>query len=384
MDATGVLLLVVPALLAVVLGTLFIPRILLVAYRKRLFDPISDRKLHTHVIPRLGGISFVPIQCCLFALTVVLVFKLGIGNWNVQSWALIPHFALLCCGLLVLYMLGLGDDLIGISFKWKFFFQVMVASFFPLSGLWINDFYGLFYIESLPPWLGMPLTVFIVVLIVNAINLMDGLDGLCAGLVGIGCLVFGVLFCFFGAYVHALFAFVTAGTITPFFYYNVFGVGRKKRKIFMGDIGSTTLGYSIAFLAISFVMNNSFIKTYYNNSIIVAYSVLLLPVLDVARVMLLRWRSGKPLYCADQNHLHHLLLRSGMPHRGVMLFMFAINLFYIIFNILAVQVMNNNLILILNLMMWGGFYFIFSKIDKHQIVAQKPLNVLEPDFKETK
>lgn len=384
MDATGILLLMVPALLAVVLGALFIPRILLVAYRKRLFDPVSDRKLHTRVIPRLGGISFVPIQCCLFALTVVLVFKFGIGDWNVQSWALIPHFALLFCGLLVLYMLGLGDDLIGISFKWKFFFQVVVAAFFPLSGLWINDFYGLFSIESVPAWFGMPLTVFIVVLIINAINLMDGLDGLCAGLVGIGCLFFGLLFYFAGAYVHALFAFITTGAVIPFFYYNVFGVGHKKRKIFMGDIGSTTLGYSIAFLAISFIMNNSFIKPYYNNSIVVAYSVLLLPVLDVARVMFIRWRSGKPLYCADQNHLHHLLLRSGMPRKGVMLFMFAINLFYIIFNVLAVQVMNNNLILILNLLMWGGFYFVFSKIDKHQMVEQEEVGVLDPGIKETR
>lgn len=384
MVATGALLLFIPALLAVVLGALFIPRILLVAYRKRLFDPVSDRKLHTHVIPRLGGISFVPIQCCLFALTVVLVFKFGVGSWEVQSWALIPHFALLFCGLLVLYMVGLGDDLIGIGFKWKFFFQILVACFFPLSGLWINDLYGLFSIESLPAWLGMPLTVFVVVLIVNAINLMDGMDGLCAGLVGIGSLTFGLLFYFSGAYVHALFAFITVGAVIPFFYYNVFGVGQQKRKIFMGDIGSTTLGYSIAFLAVSYVMDNSFIKPYYNGSVVVAYSVLLLPVLDVARVMFVRWKNKKPLYTADQNHLHHLLLRSSMPQKAVMLFMFAINLFYIIFNILAVQVMNNNLVLILNIVMWGSFYFIFYKIDKSRLVVKEQVVALNTDIKETR
>lgn len=384
MMITGVLLLFVPALLAVVLGALFIPRILLVAYRKRLFDPVTDRKLHSCIIPRLGGISFVPIQCCLFALTVVLVFKFGIGGWALQSWALISHFGLLFCGLLVLYIVGLGDDLIGIGFKWKFLFQILVACFFPLSGLWINDFYGLFSIHGISPWIGMPLTVFVVVLVINAINLMDGLDGLCAGLVAIGCLVFGLLFYFSGAYVHALFAFITTGAVAPFFYYNVFGVGRKGRKIFMGDIGSTTLGYSLAFLALSYVMNNPFIKPFSSSSIVIAYSILLLPVLDVARVMFVRWKSGKPLYSADQNHLHHLLLRLGLPRKGVMLFMFAINLFYIIFNLLAVQVMDNNLILILNVLMWGGFYFVFEQFEKSRFVEKTEVVVLSADIKETR
>lgn len=380
----GILMLVIPALLAALLGALFIPRILLVAYRKRLFDPVNTRKLHQNVIPRLGGISFVPIQCCLFAIIAVLVFKFGFGNWEVQSWALIPHFVLLFCGMLMLYILGLGDDLIGISFKWKFAFQIVVASFFPLSGLWINDLYGMFAIGAIPAWVGMPLTIFVVVLIINAINLMDGLDGLCAGLVAIGCLAFGLLFFSSGAYVHTLFALITAGTVLPFFYYNVFGVGRKGRRIFMGDIGSTTLGYSIAFLAVSYVMNNGYIKPYNSNSIVVAYAILLLPVLDVARVMFVRWKNGKPLYSADQNHLHHVLLRAGMPHKGVMLFMFAINLFYIIFNLLAVQVMDNNLILLLNMLTWISFYFIFSKIDNARFAEQKEVNeVLNADMKET-
>ncbi|MBL1407264.1 MraY family glycosyltransferase [Sphingobacterium faecale] len=379
----GTLLLFVPALFAGVLGALFIPRILLVAYRKRLFDPISERKLHRCVIPRLGGISFVPIQVCLFALTVVLVFKLGFGTWDVQSWALIPHFALLFCGLLVLYMVGLGDDLIGIGFKWKFFFQVLVACFFPLSGLWINDFYGLLAVHAIPEWIGMPLTVFLVVLIINAINLMDGLDGLCAGIVGIGCLVFGLLFYISGAYIHTLFALITVGSVAPFFYYNVFGIGRKKRRIFMGDIGSTTLGYSLAFLAVSYATNNSFIKPFYDNSIIVAYSVLLLPVLDVARVMFIRWKNGKPLYSADQNHLHHLLLRIGIPHRGAMLFIVGSNLFYVLFNLLAIRLMDNNLVVVLNLLMWGSFYFVFAKIDKSRTLGCDKIRTLNADVKET-
>lgn len=304
-----------------------IPYILLISYKKRLFDPIDSRKLHKRIVPRLGGVAFAPIQCCLYAITTVAVYKVNFVPLNVATWEIFPMFTMLICGLAILFIVGIGDDLIGVNYRAKFAAQIFVACLFPLSGLWINNLYGVGLIVALPAWIGMPFTVFVVVLIINAINLMDGLDGLCSGLVGLGCVVLGGLFMYYGAWLHALFAFLTAGVLIPFFYYNVFGTIRRRRQIFMGDTGSMTLGYSIAFLSISFAMNNDYIKPFSEGAIVVAFSTLIVPILDVARVMYVRWKSGKSMFSADRNHLHHKFLRSGMSHRTAMLAILSLALF---------------------------------------------------------
>ncbi|WP_257088528.1 hypothetical protein [Sphingobacterium sp. E70] len=137
--------------------------------------------------------AFAPIQCCILVIALVCIYKLNIGELDLQvaSWIILPSMALMVCGLVILFMIGIGDDLIGVSYKWKFVAQIMVGCLLPLSGVWINDLYGLGFIIGIPAWIGMPLTVFVVVLIINAINLIDGLDGLCSGVVSIGLLVLG-------------------------------------------------------------------------------------------------------------------------------------------------------------------------------------------------
>ena len=178
------------------------------------------------------------------------------------------QFLLLMIGLLILSMVGVIDDLIRIDYRRKFVAQIVASLFLPLSGLWINDLYGLLGITTLSPWIGMPLTVFVAVFIINAGNLIDGIDGLCSGLVGMGALVFGFLFIYNGAWLHAVFAFITAGVLCPFFYYNVFGKSKGRQRIFMGDTGSLTLGLSMAFLAISYAMNNPLIKPFSEGAIV--------------------------------------------------------------------------------------------------------------------
>lgn len=356
------LIVFIPFLIAVFLSRVMIPYILLISYKKRLFDPIDSRKLHKSIVPRLGGVAFAPIQCCLYAITTVAVYKVNFVPLNVATWEIFPMFTMLICGLAILFIVGIGDDLIGVNYKAKFGAQIFVACLFPLSGLWINNLYGVGLIVALPAWIGMPFTVFVVVLIINAINLMDGLDGLCSGLVGLGCVVLGGLFMYYGAWLHALFAFITAGVLIPFFYYNVFGTVRRRRQIFMGDTGSMTLGYSIAFLSISFAMNNDHIKAFSEGAIVVAFSTLIVPILDVARVMYVRWRAGKPMFSADRNHLHHKFLRSGMSHRTAMLAILSLALFFCIFNIVMVELINNNVVVVCDVLLWILFHSIFNRV----------------------
>ena len=248
-------------LVAVFMGWIITPQILLVAFRKRLFDSVGGRKTHNGIVPRLGGVVFVPVQCFLLVLSMFFMYKLEITSYLQDPF--IPfQFLLLMIGLLILSMVGVIDDLIRIDYRRKFVAQIVASLFLPLSGLWINDLYGLLGITTLSPWIGMPLTVFVAVFIINAVNLIDGIDGLCSGLVGMGALVFGFLFIYNAAWLHAVFAFITAGVLCPFFYYNVFGKSKGRQRIFMGDTGSLTLGLSMAFLAISYAMNNPLIKPF--------------------------------------------------------------------------------------------------------------------------
>lgn len=364
-----------PFLCAMLLSWGMLPYILLISYRKRLFDPIDSRKLHQHIVPRLGGVAFAPIQCCILVITFVSLYKLNVGNIDLQvaSWIILPSMALLVCGLVILFMIGIGDDLIGVSYKWKFVAQIMVACLLPLSGVWINDLYGLGFVIGIPAWLGMPLTVFVVVLIINAINLIDGIDGLCSGVVTIGLAVLGVLFAYYGAWLHAIFAFITVAVILPFFYLNVFGTTRRRRRIFMGDTGSMTLGFSIAFLVVSFSMNNHFIKPFSDGAIVVAFSTLIVPVLDVARVMFVRWRIGKPIFKPDRNHLHHKLLRAGLSRHSALIFILLMTLLFCLFNIVAVRYVSNNLVVLVDLLFWGGFHCLFNVLDKRQLIAKLQL-----------
>lgn len=358
-------------ILALLLSKSMIPLIMLVTYRKRLFDPINSRKVHQSMIPRLGGVAFVPIQCFLFVVALVVAIKVVNIPLDVQSWALLPSFMMLLCGLGMLFMVGIVDDLIGVSYRWKFVAQILAAAFFPLSGLWINNLYGVGLIVSLPAWIGMPLTMFVVVLVINAINLIDGLDGLCSSVVAMGCLVLGVLFIYYGAWLHSLFAFITLGVLIPFFYYNVFGATRRRRRIFMGDTGSMTLGYSVAFLAISFAMHNTYIKPFSEGAIVVAFSTLIIPVMDVARVMFLRWRKGSSVFKPDRNHLHHKFLRMGMSHRAAMLSILGLVLLFCVFNIVFVELISNNLVIICDVGIWLGIHWLFEKIEQRYLKKEK-------------
>ncbi|WP_156308016.1 MraY family glycosyltransferase [Sphingobacterium endophyticum] len=354
------IILLVPFLIAILLGKIIIPYIMLITYRKRLFDPVDARKVHQSIIPRLGGVAFVPIQCCLLAITVVLVYKTNFVNLGIVTWEVFPMFIMLICGLVILYIIGIADDLIGVSYKWKFVAQILVASLFPLAGLWINDLYGLLFLTYLPAWAGIPLTIFAVVLVINAVNLIDGLDGLCSGLVGVGCLVLGTLFAYYHAWIHALLAFITTGILISFFYYNVFGASKRRRRIFMGDTGSMTLGYTMAFLTISFAMNNQSIKPFSEGAIVVAFSTLIVPIFDVARVIFIRWYKGLPLFKADRSHLHHKLLRAGLSHKSAMMSIIGLSLFFCAFNIIMVQYISNNVVVILDFALWFSFTLIFN------------------------
>jgi UDP-N-acetylmuramyl pentapeptide phosphotransferase/UDP-N-acetylglucosamine-1-phosphate transferase len=168
--------------------------------------------------------------------------------------AYFPRFILLSVGMMALFLTGVADDLIGVSYQSKFLVQFLAAVLFPASGLWIHDLSGLFWLHEIPAWLGMPLTVILVVYIINAVNLIDGIDGLASGLCSISLLTLGAAAAIKGQYLFCMLSFGMLGVLLPFWFYNVFGNADKGKKIFMGDTGSLFLGGAVVAMAFAYDM----------------------------------------------------------------------------------------------------------------------------------
>jgi len=276
----------------------------------------------------------------------------GFDVEKLRAECLVPEMLLLACGMTLLYLTGIADDLVGVRYRQKFIIQIFCASLFPLCGLWLNNLYGLFGIHEISPFFGIPFTIFTVVFITNAINLIDGIDGLASGLSSVALLIFGFLFLEKHLWAYSMLAFATFGVLVPFFYYNVFGSAEKARKIFMGDTGSLTLGYILSFLAIKYSVYNPEITPYTQGAIVIAFSTLILPAFDVIRVVLVRIREKKSPFEADRNHIHHKFLAMGYTTKQAMIYLILIALTYSVVNIILVPYVDNTLVLITDFVVW--------------------------------
>ena len=340
-------------LFAVSLGMVIIPRILVISHKKRLYDVPDARKVHTMPVPRLGGLSFFPV--ILMSMFLVIGFRLYFWDMDTSSLSfnMLYEYLFLFVGMTLLYLVGVCDDRVGVGYRYKFAVQLAAALLLVLSGNWFDSFGGLFGIYSVPAWMGMPFTVFIVVYITNAINLIDGIDGLASGLCCIALSVLSVIFFLRWQYVYALLAICTLGILMPFWCYNVFGNANRGHKLFMGDAGSLTLGYVISFLIIHMSVTNEVSPTLSNPYMVIAFSTVLVPLLDVIRVVLHRLREHKNPFLPDKNHFHHKLLRTGMRVRVVMVCIIAISAFFILLNSSLAWRVDITYLFFLNLFCWS-------------------------------
>lgn len=317
-------------LLSLVSGFLSIPRILNFCQEKNLYDIPNRRKMHKNPIPRLGGISFLPSMLLAFLIAMIVLSgqkpesKISVNPWSVGFLA----------SLLLIYATGIIDDIIGLNAQVKFTVQFIAACVLPLCGLYLNNLYGLFGIYEIPYWLGAILTVGTIVLVDNSINLIDGIDGLSASLsiIALG----GFFYCFWreGLEVYCILIAGLIGVLIPYLYYNMWGRMDRNRKIFMGDSGSLTLGFILGFLFVKFSMDNPMVMEFSDDRIMLAYSLLIVPVFDVFRVMIHRLRYKRPLFDADKNHIHHKLMKSGLNQHQALLTILGLAAFFIALNLL--------------------------------------------------
>lgn len=321
-----------------------IPKILLFAFRKRIFDTVGSNKIHTSVVPRLGGLAFTPVILFTLFLVMGVNYILGLADYSEEWNRLFPQLALGICAVLTIYVVGIADDLIGVRYRAKFVVQTFCAILLVMSGLWIDNLHGILGIYELPRVVGWLFSVFVIVFILNAINLIDGIDGLASGLSSIAFLYYGFILMYHESYICGIVAFAALGTLIPFFYYNVFGKAEHGRKIFMGDTGSLTTGLTLSVVALA--VTHLDLKIHEDaNLMVVTFAPLIIPCFDVIRVVIHRLREKKNPFLPDKNHIHHKLLRLGMSQQTALSTIVVSSLIFSCVNMLVAGVMNVNIIL---------------------------------------
>ena len=298
-----------------------IPVIIRVAKELRLFDHPNDRSSHVTPTPSLGGVA-------IFAGTVC----------GIVLWTPLPAFGPLqyiLAAFIIIFLLGVLDDLTPVSPVKKFVGQLMVAVILAYKAdVQITSFYGVLGVQELPMMVRFALSVTIIIGIINAFNLIDGINGLAGSIGLLACFSFGVWFFSVGMISLAVSAIALAGSIIAFLKYNL-----APCRIFMGDTGSLLIGTMCSVLAIEFVEANY--QTALSNPFrlasapSIALAILILPIFDTCSVFARRMMRGNSPFTADKTHIHHQMLAiTGSHARATSLLL----LFNVLFVVLAFSI----------------------------------------------
>ncbi len=304
--------LLLPFMVAFLVVLWIFPKVLAVALQKNIVDNPDARKLQKRPIPVLGGMAV------FFGLT----FGFVIAMMFADCAELFPVFAAMT---IMLYM-GTLDDIMGLSPALRFVVEIAVMTMMVIiSRCAINDFHGLFGLEVIPMWVAVPLTVFATVGIINAINLIDGIDGLSSGYCVMACLMFCVMFYHVGHESMVILTAVATGAMIPFFFHNVFG---KTSKMFIGDGGTLVMGTMMATFVLQVLDAQSpcaELRASNIGLIPFTLAVLSIPVFDTLRVMLSRLSRGVSPFHPDKTHLHHIFIEIGCSHPATFVAILTLN-----------------------------------------------------------
>jgi UDP-GlcNAc:undecaprenyl-phosphate GlcNAc-1-phosphate transferase len=302
--------------MAFIITGITIPSIVNISRLKGLCVLPNGRTSHSDSTPTLGGIA-------VFVGLVMSTIILAGTYFDFELKYIIA-------GLIIVFFIGIKDDILIID-PWKKLAGQLLASglIVVFAGIRITNLYGLFNIYNLPHFPSILLTVFVLVVIINGFNLIDGIDGLASGIGILTSSVFGIWFWKYGDIAFTLLSFSIVGSLAAFFFFNVFGV---KNKIFLGDTGSLVTGFVVGLLACRFLQLELLVQdsSHIPASPAVAFGILIVPLYDSLRVFILRIAQGKSPFKADRQHIHHRLLQLGITHLQATLILIFINLFFIV------------------------------------------------------
>ena len=305
---------------AFLLALFAVPSIIQVAYFKNLLDDPNDRTIHSSSTPRLGGLA-------IFTGFMSSLMIFGDLNMGIQQ---------LMAGTLLLFFIGVKDDIATVSAFKKFFIQILATGIVMfLADIHITSFQGFLGIYELDLGFSYMFTFLVIVGVTNAINLIDGMDGLAGSIVLLISLIFGGYFFYFDS-PYAYVAFALAGGVLGFLRYNIY-----KARVFMGDTGSLVSGFILAVLAIQLLEMQQI-----SSAPAIVVSIMILPIVDTLRVFALRIFNGKSPFYPDKNHIHHQLLTLGLSQVKVLTVMILFNILIFCFNYFNSEMGNNLLITI--------------------------------------
>jgi len=342
-----------------------IPSVINLAYQKNLLDIPDERKVHVQLIPSLGGIGIfigVLISVTLFC---------SLDTFSTYKYILTPY--------LILFFMGIKDDLLPMSAKKKLLIQIFVAGLMAFGGIRITSLHGLFGIEEISVVASYFITILFIVGVTNAYNLIDGVDGLAGGLGGIGCITLGFLLLYIEEYDYATLAFAITGALIAFLRYNF---GTYPKKIFMGDGGSLLLGLTITILSIAFIESPKTLSALNINSPIgIIAGIIFIPVYDTLRVFTIRILRGQSPFKADNSHIHHEFLRSKVGHFQTSFLLWIGNIFIISAVLFFRNQSTTNLIIIVLI---AGSVFVHMLVAMRQRREINQMNNLNSQLKNIK
>lgn len=298
------------------------PALIKVAVLKRLIDaPSEERKIHKRSVPTIGGI--IIYAGTLFAYS--LWYDIEDRIYYDKIFKSINEFKLIIATSLILFFVGVKDDIIGTAPVKKLFAHIVVALILVLMGdIRITGLHGIFGVYEIPYWGSVFLSIFTYVVVVNAFNLIDGVDGLAAGVGLISCCAFGGWFIYANEFGYAALSFALAGALAGFLIFNF-----SPAKIFMGDSGSLIIGMFVCVLAIKLIeypisqLDSFWVKI---SKPVFAISALAYPLMDTLRVFIIRAIKGQSPFNADRNHIHHKLIDCKFTHVKTVIIIYLFSL----------------------------------------------------------
>lgn len=293
------------------------PKMVSIAKAKNITDNPDKRKLQREPVPVLGGVA--------------VFFGIVMGTICAVPFCECSSMTVILALLTLMLYTGTMDDILGLTPKLRFMIEtIAVCAALVIGGYQINDFHSLWGIGAIPQWAGVPLTVFAAVGIINAINLIDGVDGLSSGYCIMACSVFAAFFIVTNDTMMAVLAISCIGALIPFFVHNVFG---KSSKMFIGDGGTLVMGMIMSLFVLRVLDGGNMLSVKYFAGeesgrfgfIPFTLAVMAIPVFDTLRVMTARIIKGVSPFNPDKTHLHHAFIGLGLSHFATTLSILALN-----------------------------------------------------------
>jgi len=306
--------------IAMVVSMSTFPAIFNISEAKHLMDEPGERSIHSKKTPTLGGVGLY------ISLVVVITLIGGVLDTKILM--------LILGSLTILFFLGLKDDLLMLSPRKKLFGQIIAAMvLIVFTDTRIVGLSGLFGVTIMPYWVSVGFTLFVYILIINAYNLIDGVDGLAGSLALIASAAFAFIAVKIRDVTMATTAVATIGALLPFLRLNL----SKNKKIFMGDTGSMLVGFLVAFYSVRFIGTTQTAPTslFFNSAPVMVLSIVFFPLLDTFRIFMYRlFILKKSPFSADKNHLHHKFLDIGFSHIQTTSYIVILNIMLITFSYL--------------------------------------------------